>query len=343
MKKIVLILALLSITAFAVAQLVMIKDYEVLTADLGANVCTGGWNPSTNHHILVTAATDAAPVIYNGSDGSDASSSLSMTGLSATTSGLGIFALGCGPDGVIFGFYETTDDPPVNYLVRWADESASPTDQAVADMGFVRAFDVHKTGTDTVIAVVGSVDYGPVYILTTTDGTTFAKTDEIADMAKNGVAVDDDLTVAYAAQIAAIPPVKSYYDTGTSSWVKDTVTWAPDAVGDDGASVGAIGLGYDATANILYGTGVYQRGGTGQIIEYDEVFALDGDTGATLGSIVTDNNCEPYSNLDVSADGQTMYWQARSMATSTVGVLGKVVFPTPTPTPIAASSWDLYE
>jgi len=337
MKKIILILGILSVCAFGFADFSMTLDFVYENTAYTARIDGGSYNFVTNHYYASPYNIPSRIVGILNSDGTDTGNSLNVTGL--TMGSLYVFSIAVDAAGVI---YAGTDTAPSN-LFRWASEAdTAPTQQAIAEVPFFRVMDIKGTGASTVIATTGNADDAPTQILTTADGTTFAVTEAIPGTPtilgiKNGIAVNAAGTVIWGNQGYGTPPSKAA--KVLTDWVQDTSTWLPNNTDLHSPVI----LGYWDERDILLGLSTNETD--------DAVVAMDGTTGALLDHVHTGKNIitSGYGAIDqkTTIAGGEARFIVRNFANNGY-IAGKVTlsYPTPTPTPIvnqANSSWGLYE
>lgn len=317
MRKTFVLVLFLGLAAAASAQtaVTLTKVLDTVTDNAGT-VYAATYSVAANKFLASSGGTSIR--IYNGTTGAY-ESNLNITGV--TISGLGFFALTAGTDGSIFGFADTTQ-----VLWQWASISAVPA-QAASAVPFARCGHVVGTGTSTKVALTGEGDSGPTYIYGTTDDVAYTLSDTIPGTtlpAKNSLAVNTGLNKAWAVGDTGAA-IKKATKSGTS-WSADVSFVAPTA------SDSAATLVFDSVNNVLFAF-------TGATI-----FALNGDTGAQLGTVTVTNPIfatPGYAGAVVSPTTNAgTLWMAGRTDTNNV-VLQKLTY-TVTPTPAAVNDWAIY-
>lgn len=353
MKKVILIsIALLALSTICSAQVASLSlDWSYDGSGVGWSASRGAYNFSTDHFVICDYAAPAVR-IASGADGTLTGGTLDLTGLNLHST-LGVFGICVARDGVIYGgtgrSTAATDDSG-NSLIRWENESATPTQQDPTplegtELTFVRTMDVRNTGVDTLICVIGA-NYDAPQILTTTNGTDFAITDiglgPDADIGvgKSGVAVNSDGTRVYGSQADGNNFVRR----------QDKVdgTWELNTTFSDNVDVTDLptAIGYGEGINTVFA--LETHGATEDTT--DMMVAIDGDFGNEVAEV------DPgvliarwgYGKCDIDEDNMKVYFAARGSDGSDAGgyAVGVVSYTTPTPTPIileADMSWGLYE
>lgn len=324
MRKIILVISLVAISMFSYAQFSMTIDW-VYTNTTFSNISSGAYNFVTDHFYALDYDDAAQPVAILNSDGTESGSGLDTSGLTLGT--LNVFAICVDAEGVIYG---GTNTEPDCSLIRWANESATPTEQTITGFLFPRTMDVKGTGTDTIIAVTGSDDNGPVQILTTTDGVNFTISDTTPGLTgvKHGIAISADGQTIFGSQgYLGNLPVR--HDNVEGVWTQSTLFSPPsDALNTP------CPLGYWDERNVLFCLDTRATD--------DQLSALDGTTGALLGQLPTGVDIATYGygviDLKPGAEDGEGRWIARISGGYTCG---KFTFSYPKP--LAASNWALYD
>ena len=316
-KLLLLFFLCLSMLVFSQVTVIMSADWQINNA-LTGGCYAGCYNPATNHFLVSVAGTTIK--IFSGTNGSDTSNTLNMTGVDVT--GLGIFGMGATTDGVIYGY----SDGPSN-LYRWANESATAT-VAMAGANFSRTMDIYGTGVSTKIALCGSDVNTPIDILGTTDGLTFTLIDQTVAMAKNGCAVNSTLDKAWAAPDTQAVPTHAI-KTG-SVWALETTIWLPPA-----AATGSTIRDYDDAVDVLVACNPATSPRT--------IIALDGTTGALYASVndstVAANNVNCYGGVYIDKTGGKVFYTQRGLGADVN--MGKLSYSATLPT--KAQDWSVYE
>jgi len=359
-KAMLMILVLFSISMFASAAITDFTiDYINQTAAGGftGDTSFGTYNYATGH-FLICDYSNATVKTASGTDGS-LLGALNTSGLSVDA--LGIFSICATSDGVIYGGANVTSTGGVGTsLIRWANESAAPVQQDPAptagNMVFPRAMDAIGTGINTIVASTGSGSSNyDVSIMTTTNGTTFAVTDYIADTIgvqfKQGVALVEGMEKIYGVKADGDGEVWRADKSG-SVWAPNTSFTPPPnytlPVPGPGLGAGCV-LGYAKGHNVLFIIGNSNA-------TDDFITALDGDTGAIIAQKQIGGNVATYGYgcVDLKETDGVGYFACRSSLPGRP-LSGKISFtvyvaptptPTPSPTPIVLSvnsSWGLYE
>jgi len=295
------------------------------------NIASGAYNYTTDKFYACDYDDAAEMVAILNADGTESGSALDTTGL--TLGSLNVFSICVAEDGVIYGASneETTGGP--QQLLTWANEAATPSEQDVTDMQFVRVMDVKGTGTDTKIFVGGQDDAGDVDILATTDGSTFTLDDTtIAGIGKHGMAVSaDGLAVFMGQGYLGNVPIRADNNGGT--W-ELSATFLPV----DGDVYAPCPMDYWADRDILFCLE------TRQPDDNDRLLALNGSTGAVLNNIALGINASTYGygTIDIDPATDADGGQAFFIARATDGYYcGSFQFAWEIPT--SASNWGLYE
>ncbi|MCX6999476.1 MAG: hypothetical protein NT106_04150 [Candidatus Sumerlaeota bacterium] len=339
MKKFLLLLVVFSLCVFG---------YPVLT-DFNIDWCyeTGGFNGSPSfgtynyatNHFLICDYTIQLVRIASGTDGSLTSNTLSTTGLNFTGGTLGIFSVCATSDGVIYGGIDgKTDGTAGVSLARWANESATPTQQDPAEtagtMIYPRAMDAIGTGVNTIVASTGDETY-TASIMTTTNGTTFTVTDIIVGDAtydfKQGVALAEGMEKIYGCKADGTGNVIRFDKSG-GVWSQSATFTPPNSYDLPPAGLGAAAvIGYAKGHNAVFVIGYLDAAN-------DYMTLLDGDTGAIIVQKQIGKNVGTYGYgcIDLKETSGVGYFACRSGAGS--AIMGKISFavyvpPTPTPTP----------
>ena len=344
MKKVILILGILTLCAFGYADLTMTLDFSYENTTF-TNIAGGAYNFVTNKYYACDSDDPAMPVSILNSDGTDTGNGLNISGL--TFGSLNIFSMAVDSAGVIYGGgNEIATDCN---LYRWKNEAdAAPTQQAPVGATFFRTMDVKGTGTDTIIVNTGNGDDGPFQIFGTSDGLSFTVLETVSGIGgfKHGITMNAAGDVVFGQEGYGQEPVKAVKSGGT--WSGELATFLPDNV----VLRGPTNLGYWEDRDILF---CLSGRGASDTDPLDFLSAIDGTTGAFLTSASLDKNMDAvaYTKVDLNvpdlAGGEARII-GRNGATGGY-VAAKVIlsFPTPippTPTPIvlrANSSWGLYE
>lgn len=351
MKKVAILVCLLvSLTAVSSAVLTGVTlEWAASVTGLSGNTSCGTYNWATDHFLICDYSAPAVR-IANGADGSLTGSNLDLTGTTLGT--LGVFAICATSDGVIYG--GTNPDPGTGeeqHLIRWADESAAPTQQLPAPlivetveepMRFPRTMDAVGTGVDTVIAVAGNDTY-LASLLTTTDGTTFAVTDLVGadeDYAriKQGVALAPSVEKVYGTKADGAGEV-AYLQKIDDAWSIGGL-WAPPpsyATVATGGLGQASPIGYMENHNAVMVLSVMDAA--------DETLTvLDGLTGSIIQQLQIGQNIGTYGYGAIDLDETTGrgFFNARGSA-SGIYICGELSFNIYEEPDAAGSSWGLYE
>lgn len=283
--------------------------FDVLT-NVGGPAYCNTYNPGDDTFLSVPLGQQI--VALSGADGSLTGLSYNMTGVDLT--GLGVFGLGAGPDGVVYGFSSNS-----LILHRWASPAAEPT-TAATGVQFTRNMTVHGSGIQTIVTTTGEDDFGRIDIYGTTDRLHFSLIDSVTGIAKNGHTIAPDLSMAWGTPAQPLPIAKKRRVAG--EWIPAS-RWSPDPVSD-----GAGPLWYDPINGLLLGT----------TPRTDIAWALDAYTGELLGSVpLTDDGYEiPSFNgaYGTSYPGGGTFWFAQRGPDNTAHV-GKLTYSLPTRRPAA--------
>lgn len=367
MKKLILVAAIMSICmySFAVITSVTVEWSNTVGGCVG-NPSFVTYNWATNHFLVCDYSAPEVRIADN-VNGSLTGATLSKAGLNLGN--LGVFSICATTDGVIYGGTNIlTGGGEGNSLIRWENETATPTQQDPAaplgvNMEFPRAMDAVGTGADTIIGVTGSNDY-KVTFLTTTDGVNFAVTDytpiastNVREQIKQSVA----LVPSSPTNITRVYGTKADGSGEVCRLDKVDGVWAAAAGFNPPPSYSAPPTGLGAASPIGYAPGhnaVFVIGYTDAANDYLTV--LDGDTGAVITQLQTGVNLGTYGygTIDLNEEAGVGYFGARASAANTY-VCGKITFdvyvpptptptpgpsPTPSPTPLGVTSaWGLYE
>jgi DNA/RNA endonuclease YhcR with UshA esterase domain len=194
MRKILLVLSMLMVTFFVsntFAQQVKLWEKKAGTVSWFSatdnNVRGLAYNPVTNHIIVASRSGGNKMVLLDANTG-DSVGTMSVTGISGGTYLFNIPRVTS--DGVIYLINLALANGTLT-IYRYADEASNPT---IAFQGPVSqrtgdAFQITGSGVNTLLYASGSSS-PRIYIFSTTDGTTFAKTDSItvpAGAARGGI------------------------------------------------------------------------------------------------------------------------------------------------------------
>ena len=119
-KAIVVLIGVCFLSASAGAAVTFTRVFDAIT-DVGASAYCTVYNPGDDTFLSVPGGQQI--VALSGTDGSLTGLSYNMTGVDLRY--LGVFSIGAGPDGVVYGF---THGSPV--LHRWASPTVAPTTAA---------------------------------------------------------------------------------------------------------------------------------------------------------------------------------------------------------------------
>jgi len=280
------------------------------TTEAGGSAFGNVYNPGDDTFLSVPDGQQI--VALSGEDGSLTGLSYNMTGVDLT--GLGVFGLGAGPDGVVYGVSSNS-----LILHRWASPAAAPT-TAATGVQFTRNMTVHGSGIQTIVTTTGEDDFGNIDIYGTTDGLHFSLIDSVTGIAKLGHTIAPDLSMAWGTPAEPLPIVKKRKVAG--EWIP-APRWSPDPV-----SGGAGPLWCDPINGLLLG--ITPR--------TDIAWALDAYTGELLGFVpLTDDGYEiPGLNgaYGTSYPGGGTFWFAQRGPDNAVHV-GKLTYSLPTRRPAA--------
>lgn len=194
MRKILLVLSVLMVTFFVsntFAQQVKLWEKKAGSVSWFSatdnNVRALAYNPVTNHVIVASRSGGNFMVLLNANTG-DSVGTMSVTGISGGTYLLNIPRVTS--DGVIYLINLALANGTLT-IYRYENETANPT---IAFQGPVSqrtgdAFQITGSGANTLLYASGSSS-NRIYIFSTTDGVTFAKTDSItvpAGAARGGI------------------------------------------------------------------------------------------------------------------------------------------------------------
>ena len=311
MKKLLLCVAAMGIASGAFAQVTLTNTAVDFATDNVGSVYAATYSVAANKFLASNAGT--AIRIYNGDTGAY-ESDLNISGI--TTQGLGFFALTAGTDGSIFAFTDTATE-----LWQWSNIASAPVNAVVSGVPFSRAGAVVGTGNTTKLALTGSANDGPITVFSTTDDVTYTLLETIPANAKSTLAINSAITKTWALPDSS-QPIKKNINTGT--WAADP-TFVPAA-----ATYSAPSIVFDEINNVLFAV-------VGSI-----VYALDADTGVTLGSTAITNgfNATPgYAGAICSPTaGAGTVWFAGRGATATNASLHKLTYTVTA----AVSDWSIY-
>lgn len=312
----------------------------------GSNPSMGAYNWATDHFLYCDYGSDLVR-IGNGTDGS-LLGSLSTTGYTPGAS-LDFFCVCTTTDGVIYAGSEIVGDRGQIDLVRWANEAANPTQQALSPLApvtlvqFPRDIDAVGTGVDTVIGLTGSNDYN-VHFFETTDGTTFVMTDftpeapTTADaQIKQGVALAPAMDKVFGTKADGGGQVVRYDKVG-GSWVVSSLFTPPNSYTAPPTGLGAASwIGYMPQHRNVIVVGYTDAAN-------DYLSILHADTGGLLFQTQIGHNVATYGygKVELDEEAGVGYLVGRS-ATANTEIVGKITFE-PYVAPVAAdSTWGLYE
>lgn len=367
MKKLFLIAILIAMASVSFAQITTLTvDTAIEVTGCTSNPSYTAYNKATGHYLVCDYGdTGANKVrIANGTTGALLGTALNITGLNLGT--LGVFAIAAGPDGVIYGQTNasTAGVADLNSLMRWANESAVPTQQDPAahsdttPVEFARTMSVIGTGLDTKVAAAGDSTIYIVTICTTIDGTTFAVTDHTPtpslgnNVFKQGIALAANGNIIVGTKADGAGFISKLVKTG-GVW-GEVAGYVPlDAY--DATVGGASPVGYSAGHDAIFTLGYSNIAGA-------EILAvISGSTGALVTSAVVPTinvGTYGYGSIFIDETAGKGYFGARS-ATAGAFVVGSFSFtpyvppvtpspsPAPSPTPegnfAVSTSWGLYE
>ena len=318
-RLLVLFILSFSVLCFSQTPVTMSADWQINNT-LTGSCYAGCYNPATDHFLVSVAG--AAVNIYSGSDGSDTATTLNVS--SVPISGLGIFGMGATVDGVIYAYNDGDGG-----LYRWDNESAATATVALAGASFARTMDVHGTGVNTIIALIGSGISFPIDILGTTDGLTFTLLDQTAGIAKNGGAVNDALDKAWGTpDCPGAIPLHAIKSGGV--WATESTVWLPP-----GAATGSTIMDYDDRGDILVACNPNTSPRT--------IIALDGTSGSLSASVddttVATNGVNCYGGLYIDKANGKVYYTQRGVAPDVN--MGRLTYTPLLPT--KALDWSVYE
>jgi hypothetical protein len=342
MKKVFFFSVLLSFFAVAsyaqtYASFSITLDYAIDQVD--QNISGGTYNFVTDHYLICEYSAGAVSIL-NGSDGSDTSTDLNLTGL--TLGSLNVFCISAADDGAIFGgSNEVNTGDPFNFI-RWPDEASAGADDLATGIQFPRTMAAQGSGVDTFVAVAGQDDNGFVQVLTTTDGVTFAITETTPDTSdnpalgiKHGVCIADDMSAIFGGEGYGGSYPGKLINAGGGTWVRDA-TFDPS----DQTIAAPCPMDYDENWNLLF---CVDSPATGS--PEDFLHALNGTTGDVVDSVTLglDVGNYGYGRVDLDEANQVGYVVARN-GTSDGAILAKFTYPEFVP-PLAAdqSIWALYD
>jgi len=269
-KRTLLAIALMSgMSSMALGQATVTfdsVDFDADSANTGGSVFAGDFSKTEGVYLACGNGGSEISYINEGTGVvADAAidGTLDLTGI--TISGLGFFAVAVDEAGKIYAVQVDTGE-----MWTWDSTTDSPV-QGATGVGFARTGEVVGTGANAAVYWTGSGDAGPTEVWTTTDGTNFTLTETIAGAdaeSKSALAVSPSEDELWAVPDVNSPIAKAVKTGGV--WAQETTTWAPT----DGAASGPLEI--DPVNNVVFGTPM-----TGSA---DTVYALDADTGDTLGS-----------------------------------------------------------
>jgi len=348
MKKVILILGILTLCAVGFAELSLTLDFSLENTTYSM-IAGGTFNFVTSKYYACDYDDLVMPMGILNSDGTDAGTGLNVTGLTFGT--LGVFCAAVDANGVIYaGGNEIAPATDCN-LYRWANEAdAAPTQQAPAGAMFFRTMDLRGTGADTKIASTGTADDAPFQILGTSDGLNFTVLETVSGIIgiKHGITLNAAADIVYGQEGYDQAPVKAVKSGAT--WSGELVTFLPNNT----LLRGPTNLAYWEDMDILFC--LSGRGASGAPLDpKDFLSAIDGTSGAfiTKASIELNVDAVGYSKIDIKCP-DTTGGEARIIARNGANngyVAARVIISNPTPTPptptpiitLANSSWGLYE
>lgn len=360
MKKFAFLAVLLMVAASA-----SFAQVSELTLDWSKELAMEGtvsfvaYNFVTDHFLVCQYNADPGKkVAIVDSTGDNIIGYLPETGL--TLGSLAVFTICVADDGVIYGGSNPAGaTAEEGSLIRWANESATPTEQIFprypldpsGEFVFPRAMDAVGSGADTRIAVSG-LDNGEITILTTTDGVNFAITElvlpspavpfttveDLANVIKADVAlVSGDPDTIYGTKIDGSGDLVCLIKT-EGSWDADPNFTPPrsfTAVADGGLG-GACGVDYAPQQDTVFVLSSRDADGI------EDLIAINGTDGSIIDGLIVSIGfniydaaaVSGYTSVDVNETaGEGAFGGGGT--TRTNAVLGKFSFnPPATPTPI---------
>jgi hypothetical protein len=302
---------------YAQKTVTFVEVLDVAT-DNTASVFASTYSMGENKFIASAAGT--AVRIYNGDTGVY-ESDLDITGVPvADATPLGLFALAAGEDGSIFGW--TNDGAGI---WQWSGTGATAV-AAGSGPVFARFGQVIGTGNSTVVGFTGIGNNGVVELYSTTDDVSYTLLESIdaaAVSAKSCFAINSTLDVAWGMGDTSQPVTKA---------VKSG-TWAADAgFVADVATNSACNLQYDEVNDVVFAA-------VGA-----NLYALDGTTGAQIGTIAMDNafsSTPGYGGSDISVSGAAgTLWMVGRGATASNASMHKWTYTVSGATDV--NDWTLY-
>lgn len=303
--------------ASAQVQVTLASDLSVATDNDGESVYAATYSRDEDKFLSSVAGANVR--VYNGATGAY-ESNLDMTGINLVD--LGIFALAAGSDGSIFAMEDGTGS-----LWQWDNVAAAPVQAVASGVAFARCGVVLGTGNNTLVALTGSANNGPIEVYGTTDDVTYTLDQTIPAVeieAKSSMAVNSTVTAAWAVGDTHLPITKAV-DSG--GWAADPAFNAPTS------GNGTASLAYDDANNILFG------------IKGTVVTAYDADTGDELANVTVAEGLNPTAGyaggVVVSTPGSgTVYFAGRGV-TTTECVMNVVSY-TVLEVTAASRAWTLY-
>jgi len=323
---------------------------------MGTTISCAAFNYTTNHFLICDYSTQSVKIAD--SDGNLTGGSLSTSGVSMGT--LAIFAICVAEDGVIYGGGNPDPgDGEKTSLIRWANESAVPTEQLFTrgtgdgEVNFPRAMDAVGSGADTVVAITGDNTYS-VSLLTTTDGVNFTGSENVVpvivsgvfnNLIKQGVALDPALDRVFGTKADGSGEVVSMIKSATDDLWYASAVFSPSRSYDmppDGFG-GASPIGFLPGHNAVMVAGVAETD--------DTLTVLDADTGEAILQTKVGYNVAAYGYgaIDADEDNGVAYLGSRASLFGSSFGSAKISFdppPTPTPTPTISSGvlgYQVYE
>jgi len=302
-----------ALAGFSHAQTVTFTLVFETSTDVGASAFCSAYNPGND--TFISAPGGQSIVELSGTTGALTGTSYNMTGVDI--GGLGVFGIGAGTDGTVYG----VDNAGV--LRQWASGAAVASVTAATGVIFTRNMTVHGTGANTKVSVTGDGDTGAIDIYTTSDGTNFTLFDSVPTIAKSGHTVNAALTTAYGVGDINSPIIKK--DESGGSWIQDA-SFTPDSLSD-----GCGPMWLDEVNNILL---VSEPG-------IDTVVALNAASGVLAGTdVYTDDlfTTPGYNGgYASSVAGSGTFWFAQR-GPSTAAHVGKYTYTVTS----SVDDWTLY-
>lgn len=343
MKKTIFLILCLFIVSFAFAGSIsnLAVSWCNTAGGCTGNMSCGTYNWATGHFLVCDYSVKTIRTA-SGTDGS-LLGTLSNTGYTPGAS-LDLFCVAVAEDGVIYAGSEIIGSMGEVDLVRWANESADPTQQAVVSMQFPRAMDAIGTGASTIVGVTGDSTNYNITFLTTTDGTTFSVTDyttaaslNATEQFKQGVALAPSMTKVYGTKADGAGQVCRMDSAGIQTWAASAAFIPPDSYTAPPTGLGqASPIGYAPNLDVVFVLGSSDAAN-------DYLTALDGETGAILAQMQIGQNIAiyGYGAIDVDDELGEGYFIARSLTANSF-VCGKFTFDPWIP-PTKANVWSIYE